>query len=95
MANFKSTNPWYLLKVWNIGVIIWHQIIINFMVHVFLWNLVSHDDSVGNFRDDSFCHHIEVLIILFFVMSGIPLMLSAVLACFNDENRILRVTVHI
>ena len=45
MANFKSTNPWYLLKVWNIGVIIWHQIIINLMVHVFLWNLVSNDSG--------------------------------------------------
>ena len=89
IRDFERSSPWNLLKVWRIFVIIWDEIVVNVKRKILLWDLIFHDHSVWNLLDDARSNLLEKFLVLWLVVTSVPVVILAVLAGLYYENYIL------
>lgn len=89
IRDFERSSPWNLLKVWRILVIIWDEIVVNVKRKILFWDLIFHDHSVWNLLDDARSNLLEKFLVLWLVVTSVPVVILAVLAGLYYENYVL------
>jgi len=92
VTHLESTNSGDLLEVWCVLVFIWYEIVVKIKMKISLWNLILHDNSIGNSINDSCGNSLEEVIVFSFIVPSVPGMFVAVLCALHNKDGFL--TVH-
>jgi len=78
-----------LLKVVKCLVFIGNQVAVEVIVYVRLRDLVEHDNGIGHFTTDCLRYSRIKTLVLFLVVSGVPLVLFTVSATFDHKHVVI------
>ena len=90
VADLKGVDSGNLCIVWASFIVILNEIIVQIVMEIILWNLVLHNDCVGNSVNNGGRLLFEEFNIFVFVEASIPSMSLAVFGALDNEYDLVR-----